>query len=176
MPPSCLGWGRGERPPIASPSKSEAAFELLVRSVLSWLTTDSSSGSNHEKLLPSTFESLLIRSLFCHLKLLTLLALVLLLRLFVRMWPGGAFDSRELCRFTLPTKGSAPGTVSSVRPTREFGALARKEGESQYSETGDITVCIEVGEAAHVQPGGLPSVSGRTSGLSPTRCAGGGLF
>jgi len=174
--PSCLGWGLGERPPSARPSNIEAPFELLVRSVLSWLTTDSSSGSNHEKLLPSFLESLLIRSRFCHLKLPTLLALILLLRLFVLVCPGGGFDNRELCRFTVPTKGSAPGTVSSVRPIREFGALARKDGESGYWEAGDITVWIEVGDAAHVQPGGLPSVRGRISGFSTARKAGGGLF
>jgi hypothetical protein len=156
--PSCLGWGLGETP-----------FELLVRSVLSWLTTDSSSGSNHEKLLPSLLESLLIRSRICHLKLPPLLALILLLRLFVLIWPGAGFDNREFCRFTVPTKGSAPGTVSSVRPIREFGALARKDGESGYWEAGDITVWIEVGDAAHVQPGGLPSVRGRISGFSDSR-------
>jgi hypothetical protein len=166
---SCLGWGLGERPPIAGPSNNDTPFELLVRSVLSWLTTDSSSGSNHEKLAPSLLESLLIRSRFCHLKLPTLLALVLLLRLFVLIWPGGGFDNRELCRFTVPTKGSAPGIVSSVRPMREFGALARKEGESGYWEVGDITVWIEVGDAAHVQPGGLPSIRGRISGFSAAR-------
>lgn len=167
--PSCLGWGLGERPAIARPSNSGAPFELLVRSVLSWLMTDSSSGSNHEKLLSSLLESLLIRSRFCHLKLPPLLALILLLRLFVLIWPGGGFDNREFCRFTVPIKGSAPGTVSSVRPIREFGALARKDGESGYWEAGDTTVWIEVGDAAHVQPGGLPSVRGRVSGFSGAR-------
>lgn len=71
-------------------------------------------------------------------------------------------------------KGSAPGTASSVRPAREFGAFARNEGESGNWEEGDITVWIEVGEASHIQLGGLPSVIGRSSGLGGARCAGGG--
>lgn len=57
-----------------------------------------------------------------------LFALILLLLLFVLACPGGAFDKRELCLFIGGMKGSAPGTVSSVRPTREFGALATWEG------------------------------------------------
>jgi hypothetical protein len=117
-----------------------------------------------------------MRSRFCHLKLPTLFALALLLLLFVLTWPGGGFDNRELCRFTVPTKGSAPGTVSSVRPIREFGALARKEGEPGNSGDEDITVWIEVGEAAHIQPGGSPSMIELISGLSGARRAGGGLF
>lgn len=63
-----------------------------------------------------------------------------------------------------------------MRPAREFGAFARKEGELGNWEDGDITVWIEVGEAAHAQLGGLPSVIERSSGLGGARCAGGGGF
>jgi hypothetical protein len=49
--------------------------------------------------------------------------------------------------------GSAPGTVSSVSPAREFGALARKDGVSDIVVEGERTERIEVGEAVHVQPG-----------------------
>ena len=49
--------------------------------------------------------------------------------------------------------GSAPGTVSSVSPTREFGALARKDGVSGIVVEGERTERIEVGEAVQVQPG-----------------------
>lgn len=101
---------------------------------------------------------------------------MLLLLLFVLICPGGGFDNRELCRFTVPIKGSAPGTDSSVRPIREFGALASNEGEPGYSEAGDISAWTDVGEAAHVQSGGLPSVNDLTSGRSAARSAGGGLF
>jgi hypothetical protein len=63
-----------------------------------------------------------------------------------------------------------------VRPAREFGALARKEGEWGNSE-GDSTVWTEVGEAAHVQPSGLPSEIELISGFAAVKCARcGGLF
>jgi hypothetical protein len=38
---------------------------------------------------------------------------------------GGILDRREVCRLGLETNGSSPGTVSSVKPDRELGALAR---------------------------------------------------
>ena len=94
------------------------------------------------------------------LKLQTLLPLVLLLRLLVLVCPGGAFDKRELCRFTVAMNGSAPGIASSVRPAREFGALARKEGVPGI--TAEI-VRIEVGEAVHVHPGECIRAIGVTS-------------
>jgi len=53
---------------------------------------------------------------------------MLLFLLFVRSCPGGAFDSRELCLFGTGINGTAPGTVSSVRPALELGALATKSG------------------------------------------------
>lgn len=59
-----------------------------------------------------------------------LFALKLLLPLLVLECPGGSFESRELWRFGGVMKGSAPGTVSSVRPARAFGAVAMYDGES----------------------------------------------
>lgn len=50
-------------------------------------------------------------------------------------------------------KGSAPGTVSSVRPAREFGALARNWGVSGIVVEGDKAERRDVGEAVHVHPG-----------------------
>jgi len=60
-------------------------------------------------------------------KLRMLFPLMLLLRLFVRACRG-LLERRELWRFGVTTKGSAPGMASSVSPTREFGALAMKSG------------------------------------------------
>ena len=118
------GCGLGESPPFSngSPSHIDVPGELLVCSVLIWLP-DPSSGSNHEK-FSLCLESPLPLSRGRPLILDMLLALKLLLPLFVRACPGGAFDKRELCRFTVAMNGSAPGIVSSVRPTREFGARA----------------------------------------------------
>jgi hypothetical protein len=83
-----------------------------------------------------------------------LLALRLLRLLFVLAWAGGALDRRELCRFIGGTKGSAPGTVSSVRPALEFGALARKEGVSgSIVAEWEITGCTVEGGGAHIHPG-----------------------
>ena len=52
-------------------------------------------------------------------------------------------------------KGSSPGTVSSVRPAREFGALARKAGVSGAVVEGETAERSEVGEVVQVQPGEL---------------------
>jgi hypothetical protein len=97
---------------------------------------------------------------------------MLLLLLFDLVWPGGGFDNRELCRFIVPTKGSAPGIVSSVRPFRAFGALARKDGEPGYSEDGDKTVWPRVGGVAHLQVGGFPSLVVLISVFPVARSAG----
>jgi len=94
------------------------------------------------------FRSLLLRPLPLHM----LFVLMLLLRLFERVCPGGALDNRELCRFGGVMKGSAPGMVSSVRPARAFGALATTEWSSDSCAETEI-VLIEVGEAAQVQAG-----------------------
>ena len=51
------------------------------------------------------------------------------------------------------TKGSAPGTVSSVRPAREFGALARKAGVSGTVVEGESCDRSDVGDAVQVHPG-----------------------
>ena len=75
-----------------------------------------------------------------------LFPLALLLRLLPLTCPGGGFDSLELCRLTVATKGSAPGNASSVRPALEFGALARKDGVSGKT-AGHISVRAEEGEA-----------------------------
>jgi len=51
-------------------------------------------------------------------------------------------------------KASAPGTVSSVRPALEFGALARKEGVSETINAGWDTAgrTAEAG-GGHIHPG-----------------------
>ena len=57
---------------------------------------------------------------------------VALVRLFERLFerlvalgvPGGIFCKREGWRLSCGTKGSSPGTVSSVKPVRAFGARA----------------------------------------------------
>ena len=79
-------------------------------------------------------------------KLRVLLALILLFLLFVRSCPGGAFDKRELCLFGTGINGTAPGTVSSVSPTLEFGALAMKSGCGIIAAGG-----CWIGEVFHVQ-------------------------
>lgn len=139
--------GLGESPPDGTPSKkSDIPGELLPLSVFIWLLVTSSSMSYHVDCRSLPFRSLLLRSLPLHM----LFVLMLLLRLFERACPGGAFDNRELCRFGGVMNGSAPGMVSSVRPARAFGALATTEWNSD--SLADI-VLIDVGEAAHVQAG-----------------------
>ena len=49
-------------------------------------------------------------------------------------------------------KGSAPGTVSSVSPGRELGALATNAGASVTAE-GGRTDRNDAGEAVQVHPG-----------------------
>jgi hypothetical protein len=58
-----------------------------------------------------------------------LLALMLLRRDLERICPGAAFDNLELWCLIVATYGSAPGIVSSVKPAREFGALAIEVGD-----------------------------------------------
>lgn len=70
-----------------------------------------------------------------------------------RPCPGGAFDRRELWRFMGGINGSAPGTVSSVSPALEFGALARKDGVSGIVVEGERAERREVGDAVQVHPG-----------------------
>jgi len=83
-----------------------------------------------------------------------LFALMLLLLLFVLACPGGGLDRREPCRFTVPTKGSAPGTVSSVSPAREFGAFATKSGVWGRAERGELREgCLPCDGGVHVQLG-----------------------
>lgn len=50
-------------------------------------------------------------------------------------------------------KGSAPGTVSSVRPAREFGALARNDGVSGTPIGGDRPERRDVHGSFHVHTG-----------------------
>lgn len=61
-------------------------------------------------------------------ELRALLALMLLLRLLDGAEPGGLFARRVLWRFGAGTKAAAPGTASSVRPSRAFGARPRADG------------------------------------------------
>ena len=49
--------------------------------------------------------------------------------------------------------GSAPGTVSSVSPAREFGALARNDGVSGTVVDGERAERRLVGDAVQVHPG-----------------------
>jgi hypothetical protein len=61
-------------------------------------------------------------------ELRALLALELLRRLLDGAEPGGFFARRALWRFGGDTKAAAPGTASSVRPSRAFGARPRADG------------------------------------------------
>ena len=83
-----------------------------------------------------------------------LFALKLLRLLFDLAWPRGALDRRLLCLFIGGMKGTAPGTVSSVRPALAFGALARKDGVSGTidAELG-VAGCTAEVEVGHIHPG-----------------------
>ena len=71
------------------------------------------------------------------------------------------------------TKGSAPGTASSVRPALAFGALARNDGVSGITlAEGDKAERIEVGEAVHVHPGEFASAMEFASRIGGVRCTG----
>ena len=68
-----------------------------------------------------------------------LLALALLLMLFDLAWLR-SLESFELCRLCTGTNGSAPGTVSVVRPMRAFGIVATSEAPLLRVGGGD---CID---------------------------------
>ena len=112
--------GRGDRPPVTDSPKTEVPGELELCSVLKWLLiAGSSTAYQVDGGCSGYFRSLLVRS-----GLQRLFPLMLLLLLFDLACPGGSFESREFCRFGCTMNGSAPGTTSSVRPARAFGAWA----------------------------------------------------
>lgn len=83
------------------------------------------------------------------------MALELLLRLFVLACPGGAFERREFCRFAAGTKGTSPGTVSSVSPALAFGALPKAEG-GRFGCT--MLDCVEYGGQRGACPKAIESM------------------
>jgi len=102
-------------------------IDIAGESFKSLANRKSSSGSYHVATLSLAFNS--FNSPLPLLILHMLFPLILLLLLFVREWPPD-FDSRDLCRSAGLMNGSAPGIISSVRPTLAFGACARKVGVS----------------------------------------------
>lgn len=133
---------------MAASPKTDVPGELDPCSVpLNWLLTVASSTAYHVD--DASGCSGCLRSLLVRSGLHKLFALILLLLLFDLACPGGSFDNREFCRFGGAMKGSAPGTASSVRPTRAFGAWAR----TWWSVICAETVRMEEGDAVHVHPG-----------------------